>query len=74
MPESRTGAGGFDCPVRLLFNLSADFGRRLGDNHAQFAEFAVYAATRANINNQPAYPSYASLGLDPTPTLKPFEP
>lgn len=57
--------------MKLLFALSADFGRRLGENQAQFAEFAVFAATRANLQNQPSYPSYAALGLDTTPTLRP---
>lgn len=54
--------------VKLLNALAADFGQRLGENQAQFADFAVYAGIRANMNQSSfALSDYAP---DHTPTLR----
>lgn len=59
--------------MKLLFALSSDFGRRLGEQHELFADFALFAARRANARER-QFASLASLGLEPTPSLPPNDP
>jgi len=54
--------------MKLLHVLAADFGRRLGENQTQFADFAVFAGIRANMT-QPSF-TMADYAPDHTPTLR----
>lgn len=58
--------------MKLLYALSADFGRRLAECATLFSDFAVYAGIRANLEERGKLPTYADLGLDITTTQKGF--
>lgn len=59
--------------MKLLYSLAADFGKRVGEAGPLFADFAVYAGVRANIEERGQFTSYKDLGLDVTPTAKRFD-
>ena len=56
--------------AKLLLALGADFGKALGESNQLFADFAVFAANRANMAER-NFASYAELGLDHTPSIRP---
>lgn len=59
--------------MKLLYSLASDFGRQVGEAGPLFADFAVYAGVRANIEERGHFTSYKDLGLDVTPTAKRFD-
>jgi CRP-like cAMP-binding protein len=53
--------------MKLLFAITGDFGQRMAESSSMFAQFAVYAAQKANIEERGHFASYADLGMDLTP-------
>jgi len=53
--------------TKLLLALTDDFGQRLAESGPLFADFAQFAARRANLAERGTYASYSDMALDLTP-------